>query len=628
MEFLTYLVGRSKAVLAINVIKIAIIVFVSLFLLGHFLPFYSGADSIIYGMSAISLANGSWEYTNKLLQETGKYEFVPYQWVRTVQNTTAIPYSGVGVYGVSAVSYIIGGYAGLFYIGPIFTILLLIFSERIATNLFGRFVGLVTLVVVATSRIILLHGNVLLTDIMFSVFFLLGCFYLLKFFRDRNYGLIFLCSVFFAVSTFFKLPGLIFLPVEIFLVLGYFALQNLRHTKKELNFKNGAVIIKQTFSKIRNKKFFKITALIMIPWLVFFLFWFSYNSYYYGVLATDFFTQSPHSGKDTLDSVFRFDSQRFTWIKFYLAPLVPGLQEYHRVTTFSTEAHDSLGINWQSPLSLLILITALGISLYRKNKRTEVIVLFTFVIVLLFFYSSNYLISIGGAEHRRMIPALPLSFMLFGFIIYDIWKINLRGTSIKSSKTQYLQTTSEVLLYFFRIIAFGVFLIIIVGFFIILLYYSAPMQVVLEEGLIFKDPFFFATFFPIPKEGLTENSVILGGLGRMAVMYDAIPFHPYWGYASGSTFDERGPITLWEWHPDALPKEHIQTLKKIMEEGYEVYTFKKYKYGLDSFYFEYLKTEHGIILKDYSYTFCKVEFIKNKTETNEIYTKADSICYQ
>jgi len=617
MEFFTYLVGRSNAVLTINVIKIAIIVFVSIILLGHFLPFYAGADSLIYGMSAINLANGSWEYTNKLLQETGKYEFVPYQWVRTVQNTTAIPYSGVGIYGVSAVSYLIGGLYGLFYIVPIFTILFLIFSERIATNLFGRFVGLVTLVFVSTSGIILLRGEQLMTDIMFSVFFLLGSFYLLKFFRDRNDGLIFLCSVFFATSTFFRLPGLIFLPLEIFLVLSYFALQNLRHTKKELNFENGTLIIKQTFSKIRNKKFFKITALIMIPWLVFFLFWFSYNSYYYGELVTDFFSQSPHGGRDTLDSVFRFDSQRFTWIKFYLAPLVPGLQEAQRVTTFSTEAHDSLGINWQSPLSLLILITSLGISLYRKNKRTEVIVFFTFIIGLLFFYSSNYLISIGGAEQRYMIPALPLSFMLFGFIMHNIWKINLRGTSIKSSKTQALILQR-----------FGdVFLIIMIIILIIFLYNSFPIQVVLQDGITFRDPSLSAKLYHAPKETLTENSVILGGANRVAVFYNAIPFNPYWGYATGSTFDERGPITFWEWHPDALPKEHIQTLKKIMEEGYEVYTFKS-NWVNDPFYFEYLKTEHGIILKDYSQTFCKAEFIKNIIETNKTDAKADSICYQ
>ena len=63
-----------------------------------------------------------------------------------------------------------------------------------------------------------------------------------------------------------------------------------------------------------------------------------------------------------------------------------------------------------------------------------------------------------------------------------------------------------------------------------------------------------------------------------------------------------------------------------MDDGYQVYAFKS-KWALDPFYFEYLKTEHGIILNDYSNTFCKFEFIKNVTERNEIEAKADSICY-
>ena len=71
---------------------------------------------------------------------------------------------------------------------------------------------------------------------------------------------------------------------------------------------------------------------------------------------------------------------------------------------------------------------------------------------------------------------------------------------------------------------------------------------------------------------------------------------------------------------------HIEQLKKIMKEGYEVYTFKS-KWRLDQFYFDYLKNEHGIILKDYSKTFCKLELTKSVDEI-EINAKADSICYR
>jgi len=573
--------------------------------LGNFFPYYWGADSLVYGISAINLANGSWEITNELLQETGKYEFVPNQWVRTVQNTTAIPYSSVGIYGVSAFSYIVGGYSGLFYIGPIFTILLLIFSERIATNLFGRYVGLITLVIVSTSAIVFRIGPKLLTDNMFTVFFILGCFYLIKFLQERKVGLIFLCSVFFATSTFFRMNGIIFLPLEIFLVVGYFAFQNLKHSKKELNLKNSTLIMKRTLVKIRGKIFVKTTFLILMPWLGFFLFLFSYNFYYYGDPFTDHFSETPGYERDSFVSLVRFDSERFTWLKFYLAPLLPGQSQSIAQSTFSTAHHDSLGINWQSSLSLVILIGGLGISLYRKNKRTEVIVLFTFVIGLLLFYSSNAIISITAMDQRFMIPALPLSFIIFGFIMYSIWKINLGRTSIKLSKTSS------------RIFRAG-FLIILIIFLIILFFYSKPVQAVMQEGFNFKNPEQFSKRYPINTEGLSENSVILGGAGRKALEYNAIPFNPYWGYTA---LGERG------WNSDALSKEHIHTLKKIMEEGYDVYTLKP-KWRFDPYYFEFLKTEHGIILKDYSKTFCKAEFIKNVTEKNQIDAEAYSICYQ
>ena len=600
------LLGKNEEVVTLNVIKIAIIVFIALFLLGNFFPYYWGADSLVYGISAINLANGSWEITNELLQETGKYEFVPNQWVRTVQNTTAIPYSSVGIYGVSAFSYIVGGYSGLFYIGPIFTILLLIFSDRIATNLFGRYVGLITLVIVSTSAIVFRIGPKLATDNMFAVFFILGCFYLIKFLQERKVGLIFLSSVFLATSAFFRISGIIFLPLELFLVVGYFAFQNFKHSKKELNLKNSTLIMKQIFVKIKGKTFVKTTFLILIPWLGFFLFLFSYNSYYLGDPFTDHFAEVPGYEHESIVSVFEFDSERLAWVKFYLAPLLPGQPNSLVQFTTSTEGHDSSGILWQSTISLFILITALGISLYRKNKRKEVIVFITFVIGLLFFYSSDFVISIGAMDQRYMIPALPLSFMIFGFIMHSIWKINLGRISLKLSKT-----SSTI----FR----AVFLLTLIAFLIILFFYSNPVQAVMQEGFNFKNPEIYAKKYPIDTEGLSENSVILGGAGRKVMEYNVIPFNPYWGYNTEQN-------TAWEWNPDALPKDHVNTLKQIMEEGYEVYAFKRHG-TFDQFYFEYLKTEHGIILNDYSNTFCKFEFIKNVTERNEIEAKADSICY-
>jgi len=598
MEISKYPLVKNKTTLTLNVIKISIIIFTSIYLIGNFAPYYVGSDSLVYGVSSVNLANGSWGFTNELLQETGLWEFVPHQWVKTVHNT-AVPGGNPGLYGVATVFYLLGGYYGLFYLGPIFTILLLIFSERIATKLFGKFTGLVTLVLVSTSGIILIHGLWLYTDIIFSVFFILGCFYLIKFLRERRAGLIFLCSIFLATSFIFRMNAIIFLPLEIFLVVGYFAFQNLTQTKKELNSKNTAFIIKQTFSKIRIKKLFKITALMLIPWLVFFSFLFSYNSYYFGDPFTSYLAQMPDYDIGSPVSFFEIDSQRLAWIKYYLAPLLPGQQEAHFQFNSSTEHHDSLGINWQSALSSLILIGGLGITLYSKNKRTEVIVFLTFISGLVFFYSSNNIISIGAIDQRYIIPVIPLSFMICGFILTSIWNINFQISSTKWSKI-----LSESFI--------GGFLIFMIIFFIILFYYSWPIQDPMDIGFFPNSPEEYAKRYPLDMEGLTENSVIMGGALRRAVEYNVIPFNPFWAYKESNSDGEK--------------IEPVSTLKKIMEEGYDVYVFKS-KYGVEGKYFEDIKTEYGIILKDYSKTFCEVELIKSGNKM-DIDAQADSICYQ
>ena len=110
----------------INLAKIALIVFSSLYLIGNFDPFYEGVDSLLYGLTAIELStNDSYQISNLLLENSGKWEFIPHQWVKTIHNT-AIPRSNPGLPFLATLSYSIGGDYGLFYLGPIFTIALLI----------------------------------------------------------------------------------------------------------------------------------------------------------------------------------------------------------------------------------------------------------------------------------------------------------------------------------------------------------------------------------------------------------------------------------------------------------------------------------------------------------------------
>jgi len=180
------LVGdQSKRVKIINIIKIALFVFISFSLLANFYPFYSDADSLVYGIASISLANGSYSYSSEFLKETGLSEFIPVQWIKTIHDT-AIPKTGVGIYGFSSSAYLIAGEYGLFYLGPILTIIFLITAERIATNFFGRFVGLITLIFLVSDFSITIIGRQLMTDNIFSLFFILGCFFLIKFLKEKK----------------------------------------------------------------------------------------------------------------------------------------------------------------------------------------------------------------------------------------------------------------------------------------------------------------------------------------------------------------------------------------------------------------------------------------------------------
>jgi len=179
-----------------NVIKIIIILIAAFYVFGNFNPYYDAADAFLYGVTTVELMNGYFGFTNDLLQETGSWDFIPVQWSKTIYNN-AIPIGDLGIYGFTSVFYLVGGYYGLFYLGPILTVFFLIICERIATKLFGRFVGLLTLVILATDFIILWIGTQLRNDNIFAIFLILGCFFLIKFFNDKKDKSILLCSLFF-----------------------------------------------------------------------------------------------------------------------------------------------------------------------------------------------------------------------------------------------------------------------------------------------------------------------------------------------------------------------------------------------------------------------------------------------
>ena len=137
-------------------------------MIGNFVPYYEGKDTYLYATGAISLVEGTYEYTNEIIQKTDfDYTVSTGPYIKTPRDTL-IPTGGFGIIALSAFSYLLGSYYGLFYLGPIATILFLIISERVFTKLFGSFVGLVGLIFLSTDIALLNYGSNLLTGV-FSV---------------------------------------------------------------------------------------------------------------------------------------------------------------------------------------------------------------------------------------------------------------------------------------------------------------------------------------------------------------------------------------------------------------------------------------------------------------------------
>jgi len=598
--FVISIKGKIKTISILDVIKIGIIILVSFTLLTNINPYYYGGDDHDIAIAGINLAKGSYGITNELWLETGLSMFVPQHWFATEQNVL-VPVSSPGIIAISAFSYLIGGYYGLFYVGPILSILFLIISERVATKLFGSFVGLITLVLLVSSSNIFVIGGQLLTDNIFALFFILGIFFLIKFLHEKKDKLILISSVFFVTSAFFRFNGLIFLPLEVLLVIGYFLFQNIFISRQELT--SNKILRTITLLKINRKRILKISALMLLPWVVVLLFNFSFNDYYFGDPLITYYSFWGLSSEYLLESFFTFDFERFNSIQSYSILFLPDLLRTNLLNS-SLEIYESILKNFLSIFTFFILGIALLITIFRKSKRTEIIVFISFVLGLLLFYSSDYAVSIGQQD-RFMIPALPLTFMIIGFLIDRIWKINLGRLSTRNSSMIYK--------------SFKVGFLIFVGIFLFSSLVDAQsVQKVLKTDFKINNPETFASRYPLDLEGLTEHNIIVETGGKRALEYNVIPYVP----VKGSSFNR-----MHELDPNKIPILPIVNLKRTLDEGYEAYTFKSHKIHFEPLYFRYLEVEHGIILKDYSKTFCKMVIIENQIDTSGDNSKSDDICY-
>jgi len=560
----------------LNIGKIVIIVFSAYSVMANFIPFYEGSNSYFYGVNSVLFAEGRFSITNELLQETGLREFVPENWLITIHNT-AVPTAGTGLMTMGAIFFLIGGYYGLFYLAPISYIILLVVSERVSTKLFGNYVGLFTLLIVASSNLLFRNSIALQTESIFSLFIIIGVFYLIKFYKTKKNHYLLLSTIIFTLSTWIRLNGLIALPLEIFVISMYFLFPILTE-KKSLTYVNNTKIqnnSQQIIKKLKNKKLLKVFLIIIIPWSFFLISHIIYYEYNFGDPLTNYGAEKEFTNYDTsISSIFEFEYKDYENVKQYSKYLLP--YQIPAIYNSSDANFDNvLGNNWIGLIPIGSLLAITTISFYTKDKRTEIFVLMMFILSIVWFFSSittEYRAE-QGVPGRYMLPAFILSSMIFGYFLQKIIKKEIsEGKPIL-----------KILIKFSKII-----LIVILGvFFILAFYFSNPIQIIIEEGWQFKNPEEFVKRYPLSLEGLTEDSVIVTIIGARAVEYGLISFNPVLN--------------------TQISSDSVNLLEKIIEEGHDVYTFKIPFIAFEKNMINSLVNEHGFILKDYSKTFCKME---------------------
>ena len=229
-----YEVVRKNEKLFLNIIKIFIICFVSFSIIANIEPFYEGRDSYTHGLAAINFSQGEIERTNSLLEQTSQKEFAGDRWLITDFDTAIPRIPGISISFFGAISFLIGGYYGLFYLTPIFTIILLVVVERISTKTFGNYVGLFTLIIVGSSNLLFRNSLSLQTESMYSLFFILGSFCFINYFRKKNSLYLLLSSCLFVASTATRLQGVVNFPIEIIVFVGFFAYHLILHLDLEI----------------------------------------------------------------------------------------------------------------------------------------------------------------------------------------------------------------------------------------------------------------------------------------------------------------------------------------------------------------------------------------------------------
>jgi hypothetical protein len=584
-----FLVPPSTLDRVLYITKIAIIVFVGVYLFGNFIPFFDGNDSYTLATIAIFLSENHFITTNELFEETGRSEFVPGDWFQTIDKKHFFPGGAAGYHYFISFLYIIGNNFSLFYLSPILGIIFLITSERVATKLFDKYVGLLTLLFLSSNHFFFRGSLSLGVDVLFSLFFVIGCYFLIKFFEDSNPKKILLASLFFVFATFVRINGIFYFPIEIFILISIFVFYRKFYLKN--NSKKFFSVMYYNFSNTDKKKIFQISLLVISPWIIFLFFWFGYNEYFFGDPFTNYaIEQRGYENTDAkLSSLWNIEQKHFENFKQFSKYLLP-----YQFPALEKQLFDQFnyifGTFWLGIISLFLLILSFMISLKIKQHRIKLFIFITFIIGTVWFFASvtteeraSY-----GVPGRYMMPVFTIFYMIMGFTIVTIFrKLNKFQNSSLNNVGKLLKISMLFLLSIFFITAF---------------YFTPPSELLKDENFEIKNPFTLSEGHPPKSKEMTNNDVIMAIKTDRILEYGAIPFRIL-------------PI-------NEDPSTSIELLKNLINNKYEIYIFKTPTSIHEKELFTSLTNDHNFIFKDHSQTFCKV-FLSDSLNPTSI---SDTVC--
>lgn len=576
---------RIKNLGLLEITKISLIIIVGFFLIGFFNPFYEYPNNAkIYGHQALIMSELEYEYKNPWLEKTGFWEFVPAAMVKT-QFNTGIPNILPFYPAIGAFFYKLFGLPGLFYLNPMITVLFLVISERITSKFCGRKISFFVLIFLATNEMTFWVGSSLLTSMLFSVFFMLGIYFLLKFLKIEKSSNVLWMSIFFTLAAFIRPNGVIFLPIALGVIVSYFII------KKYIDGKS-----------IDIKKIGKNVGVSIGPWLIFIVFMFGFNQHFFGDPMITFYNvpDLPQNllsdDKNAYDVNFeRFERYAGHFLPFPIDRVAASVNygETSANSNFDNLIESLKEIPFISHIGLSV-FAIIGLSLFfsfkNKKLRKETLVFVIFIISLMLFYSLNY-IAIGrqGAA-RDMMPVFPLFYALIGGLIVNILGKTTIDLTIK--KTRYVKI-GKILLTIFLIV-----------FIPTSFYFADYSQIIKKEGFAFKDPRVITQNFPTIDDEISKNDIIVTIFEfDMVVRHGATIFTPY------QHSNENHPLYI----------QMISRLNEILEdENSNVLVFKNPHDPREKKFHQNLSNSGNYIMTEYSEQFCKLELNKDKQKITDL----------